>query len=304
MVTGATGFLGSNVCDRLLSLGAEVVGVARHVTQEQTATMRWIESDLRNLDATHTLVAKTRPDEIIHLAGQTIASQDHQLIVPTLHDNLMATVNLLLAARDAGCHRIVVTGSLEEPTAGAPDAVPFSPYGASKWATVMYARMFYHLYGCPVAIVRPFMTYGPRQRETKLIPHVVLSLLRGEAPKIFNGERKVDWIYVDDVVEGVLASARVPKLEGRIIDLGSGTLTTIRWIVEELADILGSRKRPIIESGISASADAPRVADIAGTEVLLGWKPSTPLGIGLRQTVEWYRNSLDSSSRLDRAVPY
>jgi nucleoside-diphosphate-sugar epimerase len=88
--------------------------------------------------------------------------------------------------------------------------------------------MFYKLYGLPVVMVRPFMTYGPGQDEHKLIPYVILSLLKGEAPRLSSGEQQFDWIYVDDVTDGFVAAAQADNTESHTVDLGSGRLVSVR----------------------------------------------------------------------------
>jgi len=111
----------------------------------------------------------------------------------------VSTVNLLTVAANIGCRRIVLLASLEEPEPGHTDAAPASPYAAAKWTSGTYGRMFHKLYQTPVVLVRPFMTYGPRQ-DVRPCYHL---LLQDQAPKPASGQRQVDWIYVDDVIEGL-----------------------------------------------------------------------------------------------------
>ena len=125
----------------------------------------------------------------------------------------------------------------------------------TKWASSAYGRMFHALYRLPVVILRVFMVYGPAQRDVrKLIPMLILSLLRGETPKLMSGERQVDWIYVDDVVDGLLASAHASHVEGKTIDIGAGELMTVRSLVERLVLLMDSSITPVF----GAVADRPR----------------------------------------------
>ncbi len=124
-----------------------------------------------------------------------------------------------MACTEIGCHRIVLAGSLEEPDLDQGSGPPSSPYAAAKWASNAYARMFHDLYQTPVVTAKLFMVYGPEQNPRFLIPHVISSLLEGVAPKVSSGNRSVDWIYVDDVVSGLLAMADAPDIEGGTIDL-------------------------------------------------------------------------------------
>src|SRR5262249_10447715 len=199
--------------------------------------------------------------------------------------NVIGTVNVLRAAAEAGCRRVVLSGSLEEPD----DADPSSPYAASKWAAGVYGRMFERLYGLSIVNLRLFMVYGPAQRDVrKLVPYTILSLLRGNAPEVSSGGREVDWGFVDDVPEAFVATASAHALDGRTLDVGSGTLHSVREIVDRLTELVA----PQIEPEFGAVEERPfeqvRVADVAGTAASLGWRPSTSLDDGLARTIDWY----------------
>jgi nucleoside-diphosphate-sugar epimerase len=215
----------------------------------------------------------------------------------TFRNNLVSTVNLLLVVNEIGCKRIILAGSLEEPEQGDLSAVPCSPYAVAKWAGSAYARMFHALYQLPVVILRIFMVYGPAQQDLqKLIPYTILSLLRGEAPKLTSGRRPVDWIYVEDVVEGFLAAAQAAHIEGNTIDIGSGKLISIRAIVEHLVRLINPQIQPLFGALSERSFEQIRVADPARSYALIGWKATTSLEEGLKRTVDWYRKQLKRGS--------
>jgi nucleoside-diphosphate-sugar epimerase len=152
--------------------------------------------------------------------------------------------------------------------------------------------MFHELYQTPVVIVRPFMTYGPGQDIRKLIPHIMLSLLQEEAPKLSSGQWQADWIYVDDVVDGFLAAAQVPDVEGHTVDLGSGVLVSIRAVVEQIVHLVGSHVEPLFGALPDRPLEQVRVADTASSYAMMGWEPSTPLIEGLKRTLAWYKRQL------------
>jgi nucleoside-diphosphate-sugar epimerase len=161
--------------------------------------------------------------------------------------------------------------------------------------------MFHALYQLPVVVLRVFMVYGPGQQDTsKLVPYVTLSLLRGEVPKLTSGHREVDWIYVDDVVEGLLAAAVASGIEGGTIDIGSGRLTTIRAVVEELVRLNGDRIQPVFGALADRPLEQVRVADIARSWSRMGWKPTISLQDGLERTVAWYRDNASAQGANDR----
>jgi nucleoside-diphosphate-sugar epimerase len=290
LVTGAAGFIGSHLCRTLLDGGAEVHGISRKAQPDSEGGMHWWQGDLANASIARDLIAVIKPDIIFHLASHVAGSRDLRLVWPTFESNLMSTVNLLTMASEIGCRRIVLTGSLEEAESNGGETVPSSPYAAAKGASSSYARMFHALYRTPVVTARLFMVYGPGQQDTnKLIPYVTLSLLSKQPPKLSSGLRQVDWIYVQDVVDGLIAAAQAPNLEGHTVDLGSGTLVSIRTIVQQLADRIDSQVGLLWGSLPERLMEQTRVANIKKTYDSIGWKPQTPLTIGLQRTVDWYR---------------
>jgi nucleoside-diphosphate-sugar epimerase len=293
LVTGARGFIASHLCRRLGDAGAIVFGASRVPAICATSGIHWLTADLSDATAAHRLLTNVRPDLVFHLAGHVTGAQLIENVEPTFLMNLASTVHLLTAAAQTGGCRVVLAGSMHEPHPGDPLAVPPSPYAASKWACTGYARMFHALYGVPVVIARPFMVYGPQQWDlTKLLPYVIVSLLKGESPRVSSGLRALDWVYVDDVVEGLLVVAGQEQMDARTIDLGTGTLTSIRSIVDGVAGILGSELRPQYGAVDDRRLEHQHAADAESTQRLTGWSAKTPLELGLRRTVEWFQMQL------------
>ena len=213
------------------------------------------------------------------------------MVLPIFENNFMTAFNLLMATAEniPGAGRIVLAGSFEEPDDV--DSVPCSPYAAAKWSASGYARMFYALYQVPVVIAKIFMVYGPGQSDhTKLVPYVITSLLRGEAPRLSSGLRLVDWIYVDDVVEGLIRCSQAPGIDGRTVELGSGEMLSIREVVRQLSNLVACTVEPHFGALPDRPLERVKKADIAASYKLIGWQPSMPLKAGLTHTVEWYRN--------------
>jgi len=290
LVTGASGFIGSHLCHRLCKEGAEVHAISRIKHYEYNNGLRWWLGDLAEATEIRDIVTSIKPDVIFHLAGYPVGSRELKYVMPSFRNNLMSTVNLLTVASEIGCQRIVLTGSLEEPDPGDMNAVPSSPYAVAKWSCSAYARMFHALYRLPVVILRVFMVYGPAQLDlNKLVPYVILSLLRGKSPELAGGQREVDWICVEDVVEAFLAAAQVKDIEGCTLDVGSGKLNLIRTVVEQITCMIN----PLIKPHFGALTDRPfeqiRVADTTKTYDLIGWKPAISLDEGFMRTINWYR---------------
>jgi UDP-glucose 4-epimerase len=289
LITGASGFLGSHLCRRLQRTGAEIHGVSRTARSSECSFMRWWEVNLTDSAAVRRFFTELKPDLIFHFSGVVTATPDLELVLPTFHSLLASSVNILTAASETECHRVVLTGSLTEPKPGDNESTPASPYAAAKWASSAYARMFHQLFGTPVVIVRPFMTFGPGQDPRKLIPYVTLSLLKGEPPKLSSGQTAIDWIYIDDVICGLLAAAQVPDVRGCTIDLGSGNLVSIRTVVKHLVELTASKTTPMFGTLPDRPHEQERSADIASAYAKLAWKPKTALLDGLTRTVSWYR---------------
>ena len=299
LITGGSGFLGSHLCRRLLESGAEVHASSRQSGVQHKEGVHWWQVDLTDLNAARALVTKVKPDVIYHLTGAVGASPARELVLPTFHSLLVSTVNLLTVVAETGCRRFILTGSLTEPQASHPEGAPGSPYAAAKWAGSAYGRMFHSLYNTPCVIVRPFMTYGPGQDSQKIIPSVTIALLRGEAPKLSSGRLRADWIYVDDVTEGFVKAAQVPGVDGATIDLGSGSLVSVRAVVEQIGEIVGSDIKPLFGALPDRPSEQVRVADASDAYARLGWKPVVSLQDGLERTVDWYRaqSGLNSHSK-------
>lgn len=288
LVTGATGHIGAHLCQRLRREGSEIHAVSRNPVDD-SGEIRWWRADFRDTDATRSLLAEVQPDVVFHLAGCVTGRRTTEAVLPTLEHNLYATVNLLLAVTELGCGRIVLAGSLEEPAQDGTEACS-SPYTASKWCARAYARMFHALYGTPVVNTRIFMVYGPGEQPcARVVPYVISSLLSGEAPKLSSGERKVDWIYIDDVIEGLLACARSQDVLGGTVDLGSGRLTDVRAVALLIGQLMGSEILPEFGAVAERQMEQVRVADVRRTYDQLGWQPGIPLETGLRNTIAWFR---------------
>jgi UDP-glucose 4-epimerase len=301
LVTGARGFIGSALCRRLIGSGVEVHAVSRNPPANaghwrrtiaagqpaQDMMIQWWNADLVQPEAAQSLIRAIRPDATFHLASLVTGSRDLKMVLPIFQNNFMTALNLLMATADNNAGRIVLAGSFEEPDKA--DSVPCSPYAAAKSAASSYARMFHALYRTPIVIAKIFMVYGPGQSDhTKLIPYVTTSLLRGEGPRLSSGVRLIDWIFVDDVVDGLIGCAETPGIEGLKVEFGSGELLSIRAIVKQLRDLLSSTVEPQFGALPDRPFEPVKKADIAESYKLIGWRPCTSLRAGLARTVEWY----------------
>jgi UDP-glucose 4-epimerase len=289
LLTGASGFIGTHLSAALLDVGCKVHGTTRAKAPSAGDGVTWHRVDLTDSNVVRELVQQVQPDFVFHLASHVMGSPDLGQVLPTFHANLQTTVNLLAACVSVGCQRVILTSSLVEPGDPYSERVPSSPYAAAKWASSQYGRMFHQLYGLPVSIARVFMVYGPAQFDnSKLIPHTITMLRHGRSVKVGNWRRLIDWVYVDDVVSGLVAMAEAGGIEGDSVDLGSGATISTRDLILELHSQLGSSAE--IEFG--AVSDRPhepiRRADVAKSWMQIGWRARVELAEGLRRTLNWY----------------
>jgi len=285
LITGASGFLGSSLARQLASMGARVIGVSRrpHVGADH----EWRTCDLEDAKAVSQLFDETRPDYIFHLASYVTGARDLKTVLPTFRANVAAAVHVLSAACETGCRRIVLAGSMEE----LPDDQPARyPYAVAKRAAAEYGRFFHAAYGLPVVSARIAMVYGPGQRDTgKVMPHVIISQLDGLAPRLSSGKRRVDWVHVQDVVRALIACATVEGVDGSVVEIGSGRLTSVREVAERLTALTGGPE-PDLGALPDRANDVEAVMDTATTAQRIGWRAEIDLAEGLRQTVSWFRS--------------
>ncbi len=248
----------------------------------------WWQADLTSIHDVQRLLTELKPMVVYHLAGAAGAKPDLELVLPTLEGHVVSAVNVLVAGTQAGCRRIVLTGSLLEPTGEGHAAIPSSPYAAAKWTSSAYARMFHLLYKTPTVILTPFMTYGPGQELSKLVPSVICSLLRREVPMLSSGLWEADWIFIEDVIKAFLASAMVPDIEGACVDVGTGSKRSVRSLVEQIAFLMGNQTLPLFGVLPDRPSEPVRIADTASACQRLKWQAQTSLEAGLRQTITWY----------------
>ena len=298
LVTGASGFIGAHLVRALLAAGCRVDAISRRPQTATTPNLRWWQADLAAPGEVERVLAESAPEIVFHLASLVTGKRPLELVLPAFQANLESTVRLLAAASAAPagtCRRIVVAGTMEEPERVSTEP-PGSPYAVAKAAATLYARFFYSLYATPVVMARIFMVYGPGQVDhTKLVPYSILSALRGEAPRLTSGTRPVDWIYIDDVVAGLLAAGTLAGIEGETFDLGSGELVTVRQIVEKICHALGAPP-PEIGALVDRPLEAVRRANITKSISRLGWRPQVGLEEGLHRTIVGLRGELASGA--------
>ncbi len=296
-ITGATGFIGSSLI-RILRRGeAEVQAlVLPGEADSLPPDIPSYEGDVGDAVAVKSALMQARPDVFMHLAAVGLRTPNLSF-QEACRVNVGGVLNALSAIRDhPTVRRLVLVGSAHEYGARrADDSLdPFSVYSASKAAAWAFARAAYNAWGAPVVWVRPFQVYGPGQRTEALIPAVIASALSGEDFAMTSGEQQRDFIFVDDICRGLIAAATVPDIEGRVLDLGTGTLRTVRAVVERLWALMDAEGT--IHAGVLPyrPGEVPAIpADVARTYRLTGWRAQVSLADGLRRTVDTTRMASD-----------
>jgi UDP-glucose 4-epimerase len=251
--------------------------------------------DLQDQVSVESAIRSIRPQIVFHLAGLVNTQQDLNLVIPTFGNNLAGSIYLFLALAQLGCERVVVAGSSEEPDVSRFGSSPNSPYAAAKDALTSYARMFHKVFSLPVVVARPYMSYGPYQITSKIIPYTITSLLNGVPPQISSGRRICDLIYIQDLTMALLLTGLKPGLTGEVIDLGTGIGTTIYDAVQLIMEIIESPHHAKFGAIPDRLYEYPQIADIAKTKDLIGFEPNWSLREGLTSTIAWYRSQIDAN---------
>src|SRR6185295_3719395 len=205
LVTGGRGFIGRHLLARLAAQGAEVHATTRSATPPADPHVRWWRVDLADAVATEELVTRLRPDVVVHLAARADGTRRLDAVVPILTDTLLSTVSVLAAAARLPECKVVLAGSVED---GGHQPDVHSPYAASKAAAATYATLFHGLWQLDVTVLRLAMVYGPDDPNAhRLIPSVVAAFADGRRAAVGSGTRRIDWVYVEDVVDAFLAAA-------------------------------------------------------------------------------------------------
>jgi nucleoside-diphosphate-sugar epimerase len=312
LVTGAAGFIGRSIAAALLKRGEPVRGIDNFVTGKREnlvglEAMEFFEGDLA--DAAACARACEGVEIVFHEAALASVPRSVANPVATNVACVDATLNLLVAARDAGVRRVVYAGSSsaygDTPTLPKREDMlpnPISPYAVAKLAGEQYMRVFARVYGLETVVLRYFNVFGPYQDPTSHYSGVLAvfcrKMLAGEQPTIYgDGEQSRDFTYIDNVVHGNLLAATAPaeKVSGTMMNLATGTRITLNDTFAILRDLTAYEGEPAYASG-RAGDIRDSLADIGLAGKLLGYEPVVDFREGLRRTVEWYRAGRSVSS--------
>ena len=303
LVTGGAGFIGSHLTEELLRRGERVRVVDSLITGHRKNLAHLTGIEFQEGDLADLAVAKRAVDGIdyvLHQAAIPSVPRSVEDPITSNRANIDSTLNVLVAARDAGVKRVVYAGSssaygntptLPKHEDMAPN--PLSPYALQKLVGEQYMQMFTALYGLETVTIRYFNVFGPRQDPSSPYSGVISvfakALLGNIAPTIYgDGEQTRDFTYVANVVDGVLRAVKAPEASGKVVNVATGSRISLNTLFETMRDAVGSRLDvkygPVRHGDVKDS-----LADITRARTLLGYEPSVSLEEGLKKTLDWYR---------------
>ncbi len=310
LITGAGGFIGSHLTERLFELGAKIRAFVRYTSRADEGFIKYFSDDLRkqvdivygDIRELETVVKATDGiDVIFNLAA--LVGIPYSYIHPqeVIETNTIGTLNILMAARDIGIEKLVQTSTSE--VYGTARYVPInedhpkqpqSPYSASKIAADAIALSFYHSFNLPVAVIRPFNTYGPRQSDRAVIPSIISQALTKDKLTLGSTTPTRDFTFATDTAEGFIKVAESEKSVGMEINLGTGKEISIEDLIRKIVSLVG--RDVVIEQDKErirpAGSEVERLcADNTIARNLLGWTPKVSLTQGLENTISFIKNN-------------
>jgi NAD dependent epimerase/dehydratase len=313
LVTGADGFIGSHLTERLVSEGAAVRAFCFYHPQGSWGWLDQAPAEVRAAldvrlgdirDARFVGEACRDVEIVFHLAALIAIPFSYVAPESFVQTNVQGTLNLLEGVRNHGVARFVHTSTSE--VYGTPTELPIrethpqsaqSPYAATKIAADQLALAYHRSFDVPVTILRPFNTYGPRQSARAVIPTILTQLIAGrEEIELGRLDPRRDMTFVSDTVDGFVRAATGPGIDGRTIQLGTGRAPSIQEIFDVALAVTGARARVRVDprrlrpdpSEVMVLESAPDQA-----RELLGWRPEVSLEDGLRRTADWLRSHMD-----------
>lgn len=309
LVTGADGFMGSHLVEKLLALEAEVSVFVRGIPINGTTLY-----DLKNIEGIKnkmkeiltgnigssdsiSLIAKNKPQVIFHLAADAYVPNSFEHPIEVKETNLDGTLNVMHAAMNIDAlEQLVITSSSEiygtcrEPIDENHPMNPSSPYGASKAAADRFAFAYWNTYKLPIAIIRPFNTYGPRHTYD-VIPKFITLALGGKPITVYgSGEQTRDLTYVDDMIRAFVIMGTDKKAVGEVVNFGTGIDVKIIDIAKKIKEYSGS-KSEIVNLPARISEVGKLLCNYGKAKILFGWEPTIFIDEGLKKNIEWAKSN-------------
>jgi len=303
LVTGAAGFIGSHLCQKLTSNGYHVIALDlpdtdwwRHDLLNLNCDI--IEVSLANADKLNDILNNKHFNCVFHLASYVNVERKIENIDSVIKNNIIASQNLLSLCKNI-TDRIVIAGTCEEygngvtPFEESQREIAVSPYSWSKICVTHLGELYARIFDLPVVLIRPFLTYGPLQINNMLMPDAIRTALNNKNFSMTKGEQTRDFNFVSDIVDGIIQAGFVKGIEGEIFNLGCGNEITIAEIVTKIYELCDSAGKPMIGDVPYRGGETMHFfCDNSKTRKILNWKPKVSLDEGLKQTIDWYKKYL------------
>jgi len=303
LVTGGAGFIGSHLSEELIRRGdrvrvADSLVTGRRSNLDHLPAVEFVQGDLADQDFARRVMEGI--DYVLHQAALPSVPRSVKDPITSNRANVDATLNVLVAARDANVRRLVFAGSSSAygntqtlPKHEGMPTSPLSPYALQKVVGEQYLQMFTSLYELETVTIRYFNVFGPRQDPSSPYSGVIslfaTALLENRAPTIYgNGEQTRDFTYVANVVDGVLRACEAPGASGQIINVATGNRISLNQLFEAMRRMIGVDIKPQY-AGDRAGDVRDSQADVTRAQEILGYQPLVSFEEGLRRTVDWYR---------------
>jgi len=303
LVTGGTGFIGSHLVRRLLQEDCAVAVLVRKGSdtwrlKDVLPMVEIIQGDLTAIQQAANQIRSFAPEVVFHLAWHGAASYRYQNDPEQAFNNVNGSLQLVQLAGESNCRCWISLGSVLE--YGRYDDVPLREdiipqpktlYGTAKYSTSLLLDKLCEIYGIRHVWLRLFWAYGPADSPLRMIPYVILKLLKGEKPGLSPGGQRWDYLYATDIANAIYLTAVTPGVDG-VFNLGSGEAHTVRSIAELIRDLVN----PSLSLGFGEVPYRPDQimhlqADVSRLRQSTGWLPQVSLEEGLRRTVEWFREN-------------
>lgn len=311
LITGGTGFIGSHLVKQLVEFGAQVFVLRKPKANfwrinQVIKKVKIINLNLKNLPKLRKFIVANQPEIIFNLAAHLDTRQIAQTLPKLLRENFITTLNLLRAVTEkVRPEKFVQFGTMEEygrqkaPFLETQREMPVSPYSLTKTMASQLALSFHRLTGLDVCVVRPAAVFGSKQGLGTLIPNFIISCLSKKNFNINPGNQLRDFIYIEDLVEGILAAGFKKESSGEIINMGSGSFYKIGDVVNKINQFLGFPITINFGANPYRPLDNPKsYMDSSKAKKILNWRASRKFDIALLKTIKWYDDNRDLISKI------
>lgn len=310
LVTGATGFIGTHVAAKCAEQGSMVYALADTSTPQnwkknypefkKLSAVKFFNCSLLDLESLKAFLSEAQPSKVIHLAASVNLERSFDIAQKNVQTNILGTLNLLEALKTVLVDRFVFLSTVEVygenkiPFEERQRELPPSPYAISKLAAEHFCRYYSRLHQIPVTILRVSTCYGPGQGEKRIVPSVILSCLKKNSVRVSHPDQERDFVYVEDVAEGIVKSLVSHQAVNEVINLGSERSVSIREIVSTVKKITQSDSQVFYGTVPQREMEMKRWSSSSvKARKILGWRAKTSLNDGLKKTIRWYRARLE-----------